>query len=143
MFHVPRVAETLRFLDGHGLDVWAKLDAGTEPYYALVDRTRVPFDRVLDNLLLCARERLTTIQALFARHHDSPPDDVEIAAWADRLRGIRDGGGRIGWVQVHTVSRAPAESFVAPLTIAELERIAVRARAAVPEARVVAYRGSA
>jgi wyosine [tRNA(Phe)-imidazoG37] synthetase (radical SAM superfamily) len=143
MLHVPRVAEALRLLDAHRLDVWGKLDAGTEAYYAVVDRSRVPLRRVLDNLLLCARERTLTIQALFARHHGVPPTNEEIAAWAERLREIRDGGGKIGWVQVHTVARRPAESFVSPLTLDELEKIAAAARAAVPGVRVETYRGAA
>lgn len=142
VLHRPEVAETLRFLDAHGLDVWAKLDAGTEAYYRLVDRSRVPFDRVLSNLLSCARERTVTIQTLFARHHGEPPPPAEIEAWAGRLRALREGGGRVGWVQVHTVSRAPAEAFVSPLTVEELELIAAAARAALPGVRVVAYRGA-
>jgi wyosine [tRNA(Phe)-imidazoG37] synthetase (radical SAM superfamily) len=143
VFHEPRVAATLRFLDAHGLDVWAKLDAGTEEYYRFVDRTRVPFRRVLDNLLLCGRERPMTIQSLFARHHGEAPSPAEIAAWAGRLRDLREGGAQIPWVQVHTVSRPPAESWVQPLTVAELEAIAAAARAALPQARVVCYRGAA
>ena len=143
VLHEPQVAETLRFLDAHGLDVWAKLDAGTEPYYHFVDRTRVPFRRVLDNLLLCARDRPTTIQSLFARHHGDAPSAAEIAAWGERLREIREGGGVVPWVQVHTVSRPPAESWVQPLTMPELETIAAAAREALPAARVVCYRGSA
>jgi len=142
VLEVPKVAETLRFLDAHGLDVWAKLDAGTEAYYLFVDRTRIPFQRVLDNLLACARARPTTIQSLFARHHGDPPSDAEIAAWAGRLRDLRAGGANIPWVQVHTVSRPPAESWVQPLTMAELEKIAAAARGALPGARVVCYRGS-
>ncbi len=142
-FHVPRVADTLRDLDSHGLDVWAKLDAGTEAYYALVDRSRVPFQRVLDNLLTCARERVTTIQTLFARHAGSGPSPTEIAAWGERLRAIRKAGGRIGWVQVHTVSRPPAESYVAALTVAELKTIASAAREALPGVRVDVHRGAA
>lgn len=143
VFHLPRVAETLRFLDAHGLDVWAKLDAGTEAYYRFVDRTSVPFQRVLDNLLLCARERPTTIQSLFARHHGEAPSADEIAAWAARLADLDRGGARIPWVQVHTVSRPPAESWVQPLTMDELESIATAARRSLPHARVVTYRGSA
>jgi wyosine [tRNA(Phe)-imidazoG37] synthetase (radical SAM superfamily) len=143
VFHKPKVAETLRFLDAHGLDVWAKLDAGTEEYYRFVDRTSVPFQQVLDDLLLCARERPTTIQSLFARHHGAPPSAAEIAAWADRLAHIAASGGRLPWVQIHTVARPPAESWVQPLTLEELETIAAAARAALPEARVVCYRGAA
>ncbi len=143
-FHLETVAATLRFLDDHGLDVWAKLDAGTEAYYRAVDRTAVPFDRVLDNLAACARERPLTIQALFARHHGDAPSDDEIAAWADRLAAIVAGGGRIAWVQVHTISRPPAEGFVGALTLEELETIAASARAVLPpDALVVAYRGTA
>lgn len=143
VFHEPRVAETLRFLDAHGLDVWAKLDAGTDAYYRFVDRTRVPFQRVLDNLLLCGRERPTTIQSLFARHRGEAPSPAEISAWAARLADLREGGARIPWVQVHTVSRPPAESWVQPLTMAELETIAAAARAELPQARVICYRGAA
>jgi wyosine [tRNA(Phe)-imidazoG37] synthetase (radical SAM superfamily) len=143
VLHKPEVAQALRFLDAHGLDVWAKLDAGTEDYYHLVDRTRVPFQRVLDNLLACARERPTTIQSLFARHHGAAPSDAEIAAYAGRLRDLLAGGARIPWVQVHTVSRPPAESWVQPLTMPELESIAAAARAALPASRVVCYRGAA
>ena len=142
-FHLPKVAETLRFLDDHSLDVWAKLDAGTGAYYQLVDRTRVPFARVLANLLDCARARKTTIQTLFARHHGEPPTGDEIGAWADRLRVIRESNGRIGWVQVHTMSRTPSESFVTPLTLDELDVIAAAARDALPGVRVESYRGAA
>jgi wyosine [tRNA(Phe)-imidazoG37] synthetase (radical SAM superfamily) len=143
VLHEPKVAETLRFLDAHGLDVWAKLDAGTEAYYRLVDRSRVSFRRVLDNILACARERPVTIQALFARHHGEGPGEDEIRAWAQRLAEIRDAGGRIAWVQVHSIARPPAESYVQPLTPAEVERIADAARAALPNTRVEAYRGAA
>ncbi|MCG3135284.1 MAG: hypothetical protein HMLKMBBP_02848 [Planctomycetes bacterium] len=141
--HARPVAEALRFLDAHGLDVWAKLDAGTEPYYRLVDRTAVPFDRVLANLLACGRERTLTIQTLFAKHHGEGPSDDELRAWAGRLRDLRAGGASIGWVQVHTVSRPPAESFVQPLALEDVERAADLARAALPGTRVVAYRGAA
>lgn len=141
-FHVERVAETLAFLDDHGLDVWAKLDAGTESYYRLVDRTAIPYQQVLDNLLRCALDRPTTIQALFARHHGEPPADPEIDAWASRLGSIHDAGGRLPWVQVHTIARPPAESFVTPLSLPELEQIADAARAVLPDSRVVAYRGA-
>jgi hypothetical protein len=35
-------------------ELWCKLDAGTEAYFHVVDGTRLPFQRILDNLLLVA-----------------------------------------------------------------------------------------
>ena len=69
MFHRPAVQEGLSFLDRHNGEIWAKLDAGTEAYYDLVDRTSVPFSRVLENLRWCASVRPTVIQSLFMKVH--------------------------------------------------------------------------
>ena len=90
--------------------LWCKLDAGTEAYFQLVDGTRLPFHRILDNLLLVARERPIVVQSLFLTLDGVGPDDAEIAAWADRLREITVQGGRIDHVQVYTVARAPSYS---------------------------------
>src|SRR5205807_2931456 len=77
MFHRPSVQEALAFLDHHNGEIWAKLDAGTEPYYDLVDRTPVPFARVLENLAWCVRTRQTVIQSLFMKVHGTPPPPDE------------------------------------------------------------------
>jgi wyosine [tRNA(Phe)-imidazoG37] synthetase (radical SAM superfamily) len=75
MFHRPVVREALEFLDRNNGEIWAKLDAGTESYYEIVDRTAVPFGRVLDNLLWCCQTRPTVIQSLFMRvHGELPPE---------------------------------------------------------------------
>ncbi len=66
-----------------------------------------------------------------------------LARWAGRLRDVVVGGGRIGWVQVHTVSRPPAESFVSALTAKELEQIAAAAADACPTAQITVHRGAA
>ena len=47
LFHKDRVRAALADFD----ELWCKLDAGTEPYFQLVDGTRLPLQRVLDNLL--------------------------------------------------------------------------------------------
>ena len=42
-------------LDAHQGEIWAKLDAGTEPYYRLIERTTIPFSQILDNLRAAAQ----------------------------------------------------------------------------------------
>ena len=94
------------------------------------DGTRLPFLRILDNLLLVARERPIVVQSLFLTLDGVGPDDTEIAAWAKRLREITAQGGRIDHVQVYTVARAPSDPRCGSLDPARLEGIAAAARAA-------------
>jgi wyosine [tRNA(Phe)-imidazoG37] synthetase (radical SAM superfamily) len=126
LFDRPRVRAALACFD----ELWCKLDAGTEPYFHRVDGTRLPFRRILANLLAVARERPIVIQAMFLAIEGAGPAEDEITAWLDRLREIAIGGGRIERVQVYTVARRPADARVAPLPDARLEEIAARARAA-------------
>jgi wyosine [tRNA(Phe)-imidazoG37] synthetase (radical SAM superfamily) len=128
MFHRPAVERGLKLLDENQGEIWAKLDAGTEAYYQLVDRTTIPFQRVLDNIAAAARERPIVIQALFMRVQDEPPSAAEIEAFCDRLNEVIASGGRIKLVQVYTVARRPTESYVMPLSDAEVDAIVARVR---------------
>jgi wyosine [tRNA(Phe)-imidazoG37] synthetase (radical SAM superfamily) len=128
MFHRPNVERGLLLLDENQGEIWAKLDAGTEEYYRLVDRTTIPFRQVLDNIAAAARVRPIVIQALFMRVDGQPPSEAEQEAFCDRLAEIVASGGRIKLVQVYTVARRPAESFVMPLADAEVDALAERVR---------------
>ncbi len=123
MFHRPHVAAGLAILDANQGEIWAKLDAGTEAYYQLIDRTQIPFGQILDNITAAARVRPLVIQALFMRVQDEPPSADEQAAFCDRLNEITAAGGAIELVQVYTVARRPAESFVTPLSDAEVDAL--------------------
>lgn len=128
LFHRPRVREALAVLDANQGEIWAKLDAGTEAYYHLIERTKVPFQRVLQNLKDAARERPIVIQSLFLTLEGKGPGQDEIEAYRDRLAEILAAGGAISCVQIYTVARKPAEETVGPLATAELERIGVLLR---------------
>jgi len=128
LLHRPEVAQALTLLDQHEGEIWAKLDAGTEAYYHLVDRTTVPFARVLDNICQAARQRPIVIQSLFMRIHGQAPAPTEIAAYCQRLTDILRAGGQIRLVQVYTVARSPAESYVTPLRDTEVDAIAEQVR---------------
>jgi wyosine [tRNA(Phe)-imidazoG37] synthetase (radical SAM superfamily) len=123
MFDRPRVREALAVLGANNGEVWAKLEAGTEAYYQQIDRTTIPFARVLHNITEAARARPIVIQALFLRLHGDAPPAAELEAFCERLNDIRRGGGTIKLVQVYTVAREPAESFVDALSAAEVDAI--------------------
>jgi len=128
MFHRPPVVRGLAILDKNNGEVWAKLDAGTEPYYKLVDRTVIPFQRVLDNILSASKLRPLVLQSLFMRVNGEAPSADEITAYVQRIKDVVAGGGQIKLVQVYTVARPPAESFVSSLSNGEVDAIADEVR---------------
>ncbi|HUY92141.1 MAG TPA: radical SAM protein [Pirellulales bacterium] len=128
MFHRPAVERGLAILDANQGEIWAKLEAGTEAYFKLIERTPIPFRKILDNITAAAQARPLVIQSLFMHVHGEPPSAEELDAFCDRLNEIVAAGGAIKLVQVYTVARQPAESYVAPLANAEVDAIVERVR---------------
>jgi wyosine [tRNA(Phe)-imidazoG37] synthetase (radical SAM superfamily) len=136
MFHRPHVQRGLEILDRHQGEIWAKLDAGTEAYYKLIDRTTIPFARVLENIATAARQRPIVIQSLLMRVNGAPPSEAEVLAYCDRLNEIVAGGGTIRLVQIYTIARRPTESYVTPLADPQVDELValVRQRTGLPTA---------
>lgn len=128
MFHRPAVERGLEILDANQGEIWAKLDAGTDAYYHLVERTTIPLQRILDNITAAARRRPIVIQALFMRIDGVPPDAAEQEAFCARLNEITAAGGQLKLVQIYTVARKPAESNVTPLDDSEVDALAALVR---------------
>jgi len=126
VLHRPLVRRALETLDRNQGEIWAKLDAGREAYYRQVDRSRVPFARIIENIEAAARIRPLVIQSLFMRIHGMAPAEAEIEAYCERLCEITARGGKISLVQVHTVARTPAEAFVTALSDAQVDGLRER-----------------
>jgi wyosine [tRNA(Phe)-imidazoG37] synthetase (radical SAM superfamily) len=118
------VQRGLALMQSHQGEIWAKLDAGTEDYYHLVNRSHIRFSRILDNILMTARARPIVIQTLFLKIHEAMMTRAELDAYCGRLRGIVERGGVIREVQAYTVARPTPEAFATRLESAELEDVA-------------------
>ena len=127
--HVPKVRDAVRLLHQNNGEIWAKLEAGTEPYYQHVLRSNVPFQQVLDNLKDAACRHPIVIQTLMLRTNDEEPSPREVDAYCDRLNEIVAAGGTIKAIQLHTVARPPAEKWVGALADVRLDAIALRIEA--------------
>ncbi len=124
MFHRDEVQRGLVTLDENNGEIWAKLDAGSEAYYKQVERTPIPFGQVLDNIAAVAKQRAVVIQSIFMKIHGKPPDEDEQFAYCQRLNDMTAAGGQIKTVQIYTIARQPAESYVSPLDDRRLDAIA-------------------
>lgn len=128
----PRVRAALALLDASNGEIWAKLDAGTDAYFQIVDRPNVSLQVVLDNILDAARKRPVVIQSMFLRIDGAGPAPAEVDAYCDRLNELLAAGGRLKGIQIYTVARMPAESSVSALADADLDALVARVRARVP-----------
>jgi wyosine [tRNA(Phe)-imidazoG37] synthetase (radical SAM superfamily) len=126
----PAVKRGLRTMDQANGEVWAKLDAGTQAYYELVNRPNYPLAHVMSEIIATARERPIRIQSLFMRVNGEPPPSAEIDAFVERLHEILAADGKIIEVQVYTVARRPAEAYVGALSDAQVDAIVEQVRSA-------------
>ncbi len=140
LFERAAVRAGLERLHARRGEIWGKLEAGSEEYYRRVERTTIPLARVIGNLAWAAARWPIVIQSCFMRLDGQGPGDGEIAAYCDRLDEVR-AAGPISLVQVYTVARPPAESFVTPLTGDEVDRIVSQVRARLPGLAVRPFYG--
>jgi wyosine [tRNA(Phe)-imidazoG37] synthetase (radical SAM superfamily) len=124
MFHRKSTQDALKILDENQGEIWAKLDAGTESYFKTIDRTKIRFSKVLENITLVAKQRPIVIQSLFMQVSQQPPEEAEIEAYCQRLNEIVNSGGQIKLVQVYTIARRTAEDYVTSLSSEQVDQIA-------------------
>ena len=118
------VKEGVGRMDAHQGEIWGKLDAGTEAYFKLVNRSRVRFSRILRNLLETARVRPIVIQSLFLKVHGAPMPASELAAYCDRLNEMNAAGAQVKEVHAYTVARPTPEAYATRLSRPELHKLA-------------------
>jgi wyosine [tRNA(Phe)-imidazoG37] synthetase (radical SAM superfamily) len=123
MFHRERIQRGLGILDQNNGEIWAKLDAGTETYYHQIERTKIPFGQILNNITNASIVRPLVIQSMFMNVDGVPPETEEIDAYLGRLKDILAAGGQLKLVQVYTVARPPAESIVSSLSPEQVDSI--------------------
>jgi wyosine [tRNA(Phe)-imidazoG37] synthetase (radical SAM superfamily) len=136
----PDVVRGLELMMANQGEIWAKLDAGTEAYYREVNRSKVPFRKILDNIAATARRWPVTIQTLFLEWRGQGPGPEELQAYLERLREIL-AQGRIQGIQLYTVARPTPEPEARPLSAAVMDDLALRVRAGLPGVPVEVFYG--
>ena len=122
------VKRGMEIMDAHNGEIWGKLDAGTEEYFKLVNRSHVKFERILKNLQEAARGRPIIIQSLFLKVHGEIMSAEELKAYSGRLNDIIETGGEIKEVHLYTVARPTPEQFATKLSAENLETMAETVR---------------
>lgn len=120
---LPHVQQGLKFFTKSD-EVWAKLDGGTQAYLNRVNRTEVPLEKILANILHYGRQHPVVIQSLFPAINDEEPPLEEIEQYANRLLELKNAGAQIPLVQIYSATRPSAGSECGHLPLKMLSRIA-------------------
>ncbi len=119
----PQVQAGLKYFTKSD-EVWAKLDGGTQEFFNRVDRSDVPLEKVLSNILLMARQRPVIIQSLFPSINGEEPHSKEIEEYAHRLKELRTAGADIPLVQIYSATRPMFHAECGHLPLKTLSHIA-------------------
>jgi wyosine [tRNA(Phe)-imidazoG37] synthetase (radical SAM superfamily) len=120
---LPQVQQGLKSLTRSD-EIWAKLDGGTQAYINKVNRTEVPLEKVLSNILLLGRQRPIVIQSLFPSFGNEEPPLEEIEQYSRRLLQLKNSGADISLVQIYSAARPSAHSECGHLPLKVLSKIA-------------------
>jgi wyosine [tRNA(Phe)-imidazoG37] synthetase (radical SAM superfamily) len=110
-------------------EIWIKLDAGTQEHMDRVNRSQVPLEKVLANILLVGRQRPIIIQSLFPLVLGQEPSLQEIDEYILRLHDLKNGGAHISLVQIYSATRPIAHPDCGHLPLKKLTQISQRIKA--------------
>jgi histidinol dehydrogenase len=99
------------------LQIWLKLDAGTEEWYRLVNRGAVPFGALTGAIRDFVRRAPVIIQTMVCSINGRPPPDSEAAAW-ERLALELAGAGMAAALTVPVPAAFPPAALPAAVPAA-------------------------
>ena len=110
------------------LNIWLKLDAGTPEWYARINRTEIPFDRLNEQIREFIACTPVTIQTMLCRVDGKTEPPEEEQAWVSTVTTLaaiaaESNGGSIRKVQLYGKARpAPEDPKTEALPAEYLER---------------------
>ncbi len=122
-----QVLEGLRLFTRHD-EIWAKLDVGSQAHMNLVNKSEVPIEKILSNILLVARQRPVVIQSLFPAINGFPPSEQDIEEYVQRLKELSTAGAQITLVQIYSATRPTVNLNCGHLPLRTLSGIAQTVR---------------
>lgn len=139
----PHVINALEIMMANRGEIWLKLDAGTNEYYKEINRTHVPFEKILHNIERTSQRYPVTIQSLFLRWNGLIPTREEIDSFANHLQRFIRNGSQLQALQIYTVARPTPELNATALTLKELKLIEKWVLQRVPSLPIEIYEGNA
>ena len=124
--------ETFTFLHKaagqYGLDIWLKLDAGTPIWYEKINRSNIPFEKLMSKIKEFSACTPVTLQTMLCAVEGTPPPEEEVKAWENMVLDLvvtasKNSAGSIRKVQLYGKARpAPEDPRAAALPAQYIEQ---------------------
>jgi wyosine [tRNA(Phe)-imidazoG37] synthetase (radical SAM superfamily) len=124
-FQDAKVIEGIDELMENNGEIWAKLDTGTEELYQAINRSNIPYNQIIDNLVFAGRRWPLIIQTLYLDWEGSPPPQREINQYIDKIKYLLDSGAQIKGLHLYTAARPTPVPKAKPLSSSILDKIAL------------------
>ncbi|MCF0234403.1 MAG: hypothetical protein HUK22_05415, partial [Thermoguttaceae bacterium] len=124
----PEILPALDRFVAAGGEIWAKLDAGTPERYRAINRSAVPFEKILENIRFAAARWGVKIQTAALEWDGEKPTVAGVRAYCAAVREIA-AAGRVSEIQFYTVARVPQDARAIALSNAEMDALAAEIRA--------------
>jgi len=129
LFHQKSVQKGLDTLCEHNGEVWAKLDAVTAENYDLINRSRVPLQKIRENLLLAIKRWPLRIQTFISAQTRSDFEGEKLKELQSFLLQLQEENPKnLREIQLYSLARTPAESWCEGVSTEFLKETAQKIR---------------
>ncbi len=104
----------------HG-EIWFKLDFWNKESYQRINRSKVPYQRILNNLLKIGKRYPLTLQSCFFSWNNQEFSTKLYLPYVEMVKSFEQNDVKIKLIQSYTTARKPAESAVTPWRDQEMD----------------------
>jgi histidinol dehydrogenase len=90
------------------INIWLKLDAGTQSWYEKINRSKIPFNELIKKIKEFVSVAPVTIQTMLCAIDGNPPSPAEDSAWVKLLKELTE-TDTIRKVQLYGKARSAPE----------------------------------
>ncbi len=107
----------------NGGEIWYKLDCWHQNSLKQINRTRLAFDPLIQNLILMGKKHPVVIQSCLFRWAAETFNEEKYQSYIKLLDHILKAGTQIKLLQLYTLARSPAENQAQPWSDEEMDRL--------------------
>lgn len=129
----PNVQKGLALLTEKKGEIWTKLDAGSESWYQKISRSRVPLEKIQENIEATVKKFPIRVQTMLCKIGPEFPDENEISLYVNRLKQIHlSCPQNLLGIQLYGVVRHTALPDVHPIESSFFAEVAKKIRSEIP-----------